>query len=218
MATILIVEDEQAIADLISLHLDMAGHRCHHVAQGIDVMDGVAKAQPDLILLDIMLPDTDGFTLMEKLAPLGIPVVFLTALGQLPDKVKAFGMGAHDYIVKPFEAAELIARINAIIKRTAAAKPRSLRLDNLEIRLDEHTVLLDGKEVDLAAKEFALLETLLQHKNMVLSREQLLEQVWGYDFFGDSRTVDVHIRKLRQKLSLERRIKTIHRVGYKLEV
>ncbi len=217
MANIMVVEDETAIADLILLNLKLVGHNGFHVGNGNDVINSIQEFKPDLIILDVMLPGKDGFELMKEIEPLGIPVIFLTAKEALTDKIKGLRLGADDYMVKPFATVELIARIDAVLKRYKTSN-NVFVLDNLEVRLDEHVVLLNNEPVDLTAKEYSLLEVLVRNKNIALSREKLLEEVWGFDYVGDSRTVDVHIQKLRKKLHLEDRIKTIFKVGYRLEV
>lgn len=217
MANILVVEDEIAIADLILLNLKLVGHKGFHVSNGNDVMTSIEIYKPDLIILDVMLPGKDGFELMKEIEPLGIPVIFLTAKEELADKIKGLKLGADDYMVKPFAIIELLTRIETILKRYKANR-NVFVLDNLEVRLDEHIVLLNNEQVDLTLKEFQLLELLIQNKNIALSREKILKLVWGYDYAGDTRTVDVHIQKLRKKLNLNDRIKTVFKMGYRLEV
>jgi len=168
-------------------------------------------------LLDVMLPYKDGFSLMEQKCFEGIPVIFLTAKDSITDKVKGLKLGADDYIVKPFETVELLARVEAVLRRVKPAE-RIITIDNVVIYLDQRVVNVDGVSVDLTNREFELLEVLISNRNIALSREKLLELAWGYDYFGDTRTVDVHITKLRKKLSFENRIKTIFKLGYRLEV
>jgi two-component system alkaline phosphatase synthesis response regulator PhoP len=217
MANILVVEDEIAIADLILLNLKLVGHLGFHVSDGNDVLPFIENNRVDLIILDVMLPGKDGFELMKEIEPLGIPVIFLTAKEALSDKVKGLKLGADDYMVKPFATIELLTRIDTVLKRYKA-NGNVFTLDRLEVRLDEHTVLLNEEPVDLTSKEFSLLEVFVRNKNIALSREKLLELVWGYDYYGDTRTVDVHVQRLRKKLRLENRIKTVFKVGYRLEV
>ncbi len=218
MAKILVVEDEAAIADLIRMNLRFAGHESTHAARGDAVMDAFLADRPDLVLLDVMLPGLDGFGVMEKLRPTGVPVIFLTAKDSLRDKVRGLQLGADDYVVKPFEALELLTRIEAVLRRTGPRAAEPVRLCGLEIRLEERTVRKNGEPVDLTVKEFQLLEVLLRNRNIALTRDRLIELVWGYDYLGETRTVDVHIQRLRSKLSLESAIKTVHKVGYRLEV
>lgn len=217
MPKVVIVEDEPAIAELIQMNLRFANYDSVWVSQGDDVYQTLLNENPDIVLLDIMLPGIDGFSVMRKIAPLHIPVIFLTAKDSLTDKVTGLQLGADDYIVKPFETLELLARIEAVLRRSGTSLLRQVKLGNLLIKLDEHIVLKDGQAVELTAKEFSLLDVLLRNKNIALSRERLLELVWGYDFVGESRTVDVHILKLRKKLDLTERIKTVPKLGYRLE-
>lgn len=218
MARIMIVEDEPAIADLLNMHLKLAGHERIMAYDGASALDALTRVTPDLILLDAMLPGVDGFSVMERIAHRAIPVIFLTAKSSLPDKVRALSLGADDYIVKPFEAPELLLRIGAVLRRTQPAETRVVRIGNAEVRLDEHVVLVSGQAIELTAKEFSLLEVLIRNRNIALSRDRLLELVWGYDYCGETRTVDVHVQRLRAKLNFEDRIKTVYKVGYRLEV
>lgn len=217
MPKVLIVEDEQAIADLIEMNLRFAGYNSAFVTRGDRVIEAIQQEAPDIILLDVMLPGMDGFDVMRKIEPLRIPVIFLTAKDSLTDKVTGLRLGADDYIVKPFETMELISRIEAVLRRSTAPVSKQVVIGDVTIKLDEHIVVQNGKPVELTAKEYALLEVLAHNKNIALSRERLLELAWGYDFVGDSRTVDVHILKLRKKLNLTEKIKTVPKLGYRLE-
>ena len=216
MFKILIVEDEAAIADLIAMHLSMAGYASVQVDNGNDVREALIREQPDLVLLDVMLPGQDGFAVMEQIGTLEVPVIFLTAKDDLMDKVKGLKLGADDYIVKPFQALELLSRIEAVLRRT---KPQMnvARIGHVEIHLDEHVVYCDGVPVELTAKEFLLLEVFWKNRNIALTRDRLLELVWGYDYLGETRTVDVHVQRLRSKLGLAGQLRTIHKIGYRLE-
>lgn len=216
MANILIVEDERAIADLIAMNLKLVGHRTHQIHNGNEVMGHIQSDQPDLIILDVMLPGKDGFELMKEIAPFNIPVIFLTAKEELVDKITGLKLGADDYIVKPFEILELLARIETVLKRYRINESIFV-LDNLKVYIDEHVTVLGNEQIELTAKEFMLLELLIRNKNIALSRERILESVWGYDYNGDTRTVDVHIQRLRKKLRLNKRIKTVFKMGYRLE-
>ncbi len=218
MAKILVVEDEPAIADLILMNLKLVGHTGFHAAGGNEVMGNIEIYKPDLIILDIMLPGKDGFTLMKEIEPLGIPVIFLSAKNELNDKIMGLKLGADDYMVKPFAAVELLTRIETVLKRYKTAGNNVIVIGNLEVDLDARTVLLDGSPAELTIKEFMLLEILIRNKNIALSREKLLELVWGYDYMGETRTVDVHIQRLRKKLDLDSKIKTVYKMGYRLEV
>lgn len=217
MAKIMVVEDEAAIADLILMNLRLVGHTGIGVSNGNDVMNSIERHKPDLVILDIMLPGKDGFSLMKEIEPLQIPVIFLTAKEALTDKITGLKLGADDYMVKPFATIELLTRVETVLKRYKI-NGNTFILDNLEIDLDAHTVLMDNEPIELTTKEFMLLEILIRNKNIALSREKLLELVWGYDYMGETRTVDVHIQRLRKKLGLDDKIKTVFKMGYRLEV
>lgn len=217
MANILIVEDEKAISDLIVLNLKLAGHVCRQAFDGEEAAAEMERWQPALVLLDVMLPERDGFSLMEQKVFGEKPVIFLTAKDSTADKVKGLNLGADDYLTKPFEAVELLARVEAVLRRTGASQ-RIFEIGDTVVYLDQRTAAAGGIAVELTNREFELLEVLIQNRNMALSREQLLNLAWGYDYFGDTRTVDVHITKLRKKLKLEERIKTVYKHGYRLEV
>jgi DNA-binding response OmpR family regulator len=217
MANILVVEDEIAIADLLLLNLKLAGYKGSHIDDGDGVMDAIALNKPDLIVLDVMLPGKSGFELMKEIEPLGIPVIFLTAKAGIDERVMGLKLGAEDYMVKPFAAIELITRIETVLKR-CKVKETVYRIDDVEVFMDEHLVLLFVVRIELTTKEYSLLVTLIENKNIALSRERLLELIWGYDYVGETRTVDVHIQKLRKKLRLENRINTVYKLGYRLEV
>ena len=215
MAKILIVEDELPINNLIKKNLELVGHDCFSVFDGEAVFDALENAEFDLILLDIMLPKFDGFQVMEEIKD--IPVIFLTARSDVSDRVKGLKLGADDYIVKPFEMLELLARIEAVLRRTQK-NIAVFSLDNVDVNMTDRTVKVDGKDADLLPKEFELLEVLIRNQNIALSRDKLLELAWGYDYTGETRTVDNHIQKLRSKLGWEDRIKTVYKLGYRLEV
>ena len=214
MAKILIVEDERAISDLLKLNLEMVGHTCVPAFTGRDAIRAAGEQGFDLMLLDVMLPDMEGFSVMERVRD--VPTIFLTARGATTDKVRGFGLGADDYIVKPFEVAELLLRVQAVLRRTHRAE-EEYRIDDLVIRWDAHEVLQNGQRVELTPQEFALLRILIENRNVCLSRQKLLSEAWGTDFLGESRTVDVHIQKLRRKLDLDDHIKTIYKSGYRFE-
>jgi len=217
MANILIVEDEEPISDLILMNLKLVGHTGKQAFDGDEAIKAMEEFKPDLVLLDVMLPYKDGFSLMEQKTFENTPVIFLTAKDSIMDKVKGLKLGADDYIVKPFEAVELLARVEAVLRRVKPTE-RVIAIDNVSIHLDQRVVTVDDVPVDLTNREFELLEALILNRNIALSREKLLDLAWGYDYFGDTRTVDVHITKLRKKLSFENRIKTIFKLGYRLEV
>lgn len=215
MAHILVVEDDLAIRELIKRNLQMVGHTCFCEADGKRLKALVEREKIDLVILDVMLPGLSGFELIQDLQ--GIPVIFVTAKGALEDKLKGLALGAEDYIVKPFEVLELIARVGVVLKRYGRNEA-VVKLGDVEIDLRQHIVTKGGEDVNLTPQEFRLLEVLIQNKNLALSRDQLLNLAWDYDYEGESKTVDVHIRKLRQKLGLENYIKTVSKLGYRLEL
>lgn len=216
MAHILIVEDERSINNLIAMNLTLVGHTSDQAYDGNEALGYIKHNPYALILLDIMLPGMDGFALMQYV-PEETPVICLTAMGNLSDRVKGLNLGADDYIVKPFETVELLARIEAILRRTNRSND-IFSLDGTVVNLKSRVVTVDGKETELTLREFELLEVLIQNKNVALSREKLLQMAWAYDYFGETRTVDVHIQRLRKKLDWESRIKTVYKLGYRLEV
>lgn len=215
MAHILIVEDDFAVRELIKRNLQMVGHTCTCIAEGNQVEDRIEREAFDLVILDVMLPGLSGFEIIGKIKK--VPVIFVTARGMLEDKLKGLGLGAEDYIVKPFEILELIARVGVVLRRYEKHETR-IRIEDVEVDFKQHIVTKKGEAISLTPQEFRLLEVMIQNKNLALSREQLLNLAWGYDYEGESKTVDVHIRKLRQKLGLETRIKTVPKLGYRLEL
>ncbi len=216
MKKILVVDDERSINDLIVMNLKLSGYECLQAFDGGQAVNLAKAENPDLIILDVMLPVYDGFTLMEKRMFGDIPVIYLSAKDQLTDKVRGLTAGADDYLVKPFEAAELLARVDSVLRRTSKHH-RIYTISGTRIDLDERTTTVDGNPVKLTCREFELLEALILNQNLALTREQLLNLAWGEDYFGETRTVDVHITKLRKKLHLENYIKTVYKLGYRLE-
>lgn len=219
MADILIVEDDRRIGELIRRTLTMTGHQGFPVFSGREALSVLKEKRVDLILLDIGLPDMNGFALMRQIAREfeGLPVICVTARDEIPDRVKGLKGGAEDYIVKPFAMEELLARVQVVLRRFH--KEQSVfRIRDVEVDLTGGIVKRSGVSMELTNREYELLKVLLLNKNIALSRERLLELAWGMDFYGDDRTVDVHIRRLRQKLGLEEDIKTIFRYGYRLEI
>lgn len=216
MAHILIVEDEEHIARMIEATLTLGSHTSRWCDNGGDAPALIEKGGFDLILLDVMLPGLDGFAVMERIQGLNIPVIFLSAMQEVADKVRGLRLGAEDYIAKPFEPLELLARVDVVLRRrgrgTDVLEYGAIRQD-----LGSHTVTLNGEPVALSPKEFDLLKVFLQHQNLALTRDRLLSMVWGYEFAGESRTVDIHIQRLRQKLDLTDKLVTLTRVGYRLE-
>lgn len=215
MSTILIIEDEEPIRELIKMNLSMAGYKTLEACDGEEGLELIDTEQVDLIILDIMLPKYDGFELLPKIVKKDIPTIILTAKDRLQDKIKGLEMGADDYITKPFEAIELLARIKSVLRRAGKEKTKAV-IDDLEIYLDQRKVLRNGEEIELTCKEFDLLRILVENKGCALSRDRLLEVVWGYEFDGNTRTVDMHIQRLRSKLGTDK-IKTIYKFGYRLE-
>ena len=224
--SILIVEDDNNIADLLRLYLEKEGYQTTIAADGTQGIDLYRKLRPDLVLLDVMMPGVDGWGVLRAIRQDSqTPVIMLTAKGETTDKVSGLKQGADDYITKPFEMKEVLARIEAVLRRAAGdgdkEKPRRLVFDKLIIDLDSFELIVDGKRVETPPKEMELLYHLASTPNRVYTRNQLLDEVWGFDYFGDSRTVDVHVKRLREKLegvSDQWSLKTVWGVGYKFEV
>lgn len=215
MAYILIIEDDIVINELVKRNLQLVGHSCEQIFDGDSAMQALTSSRYDLIILDVMLPGISGFELITKITD--IPVIFVTAKGELNDKLKGLSLGAEDYIVKPFEILELVARVNVILKRCHRMN-ETLTIGETSVNMKQHTVTKNGISIPLTPQEFRLLEVLIQNKNLALSREQLLQLAWGFDYEGETKTVDVHIQKLRKKLGWETQIKTISKLGYRLEI
>lgn len=218
MNKILIAEDETPIAKLVRTALEGAGYRCVWARDGAAAADRLEQESFDLALLDIMLPGIDGYELLDYCRTLDVPVIFLTAKGALQDRVRGLRLGAEDYITKPFELMELLARVETVLRRCGKTG-RILELPP-DIRVDTVSrVVRRGEEaVALTAKEYDLLLLFLQNKNVALYRDRIYERVWGEPFLGDSRTVDLHIQRMRRKLGLEKRLVAVYKVGYRLEV
>ena len=220
---IMIVDDDKHIAELISLYLTKEGYDTLELYNGIDAVEKVPSYQPDLVLLDLMLPGIDGYHVCTEIRKNStVPIMMLTAKGDTFDKVLGLELGADDYLVKPFDPKELIARIKAILRRVGEKSKsieNSLRYENLEINIDNYTVIYHGKRVDFPPKELELLYYLAKHPNQVFTREQLLDRIWGYEYVGDTRTVDVHMKRIREKLNEEENwsLKTVWGIGYKFE-
>ena len=214
MAAILLAEHERAINNLMAANLRLVGHQCDQAFTGQETLAKAGRRPYDLVLLDVMLPGTDGFAVKAKL-PADLPVIFVTARTNLGDKLRGLGLGAEDYIVKPFEILELLARVETVLRRTRSGSP-VFRFQDIQVDLAAHRVLRAGQEVALTPQEYALLETLVLNRNLALSRDKLLEIAWGYDYQGETRTVDVHIQRLRRKLGLEKEIQTVYKIGYRL--
>ena len=217
MNRILIVEDEEPIANLIRMNLVKSGYQCELAFDGEEAADRISEKNYDLILLDIMLPKLNGYEVLEYAKEVDIPVIFLTAMGETEQKVKGLKLGAEDYIAKPFEIAELLARVETVLRRYQKTE-RKLRFLDIEIDTDSRTVLREGKQVDLTIKEYELLLLFVRNKNRALYRETIYENVWGGEYSGVGRTVDLHVQRLKKKLVLEEHITAIYKVGYRLEI
>ncbi len=224
--SVLVVEDDRNIADLLQLYLEKEGYSVFLAFDGGEGLSKFRALQPDLVLLDVMMPVSDGWTVCKTIrAESQTPVIMLTAKSETDDKVTGLKLGADDYITKPFEMKELLARIEAVLRRAdrgaAESSDRRLTFDKLVIDMDAFELIIDGKKVDAPPKEMELLFYLASSPNRVYTRNQLLDEVWGFDYFGDSRTVDVHVKRLREKLedvSPNWSLKTVWGVGYKFEV
>ena len=221
---IMVVDDDPNIGQLIQLYLEKEGFVTEHYTDGISGLEGFRKNPPHLIILDIMLPKMDGWDVCKNIRRTSqIPIIMLTAKGETCDKVLGLELGADDYIVKPFDPKELVARVKAVLRRSKSMKDEEqiISYPNLTINLTDYSLTFMGKDIECPPKELELLYFLASNPNKVFTREQLLEQVWGYDFYGDSRTIDVHVKRLREKLTTDDGswgIKTVWGVGYKFEV
>lgn len=218
------VEDDSNIRELIVYTLETTGFQARGFEEGKSFLEALALETPDLILMDIMLPGEDGISLLKRLKNSSktrdIPVIMVTAKGAEYDKVKGLDLGADDYVTKPFGMMELVSRIKAVLRRSGAAKKKAEDIivsGNLEINTKKHEVKADGEVIGLTLKEYELLKRLMENPNIVMTRDSLLEEIWGYDFDGETRTVDVHIRTLRQKLGkCGERVETVRGVGYRI--
>lgn len=213
---IFIVEDERAISDLIRINLEAEGFVCDCAYDGLQAADILEDHDFDLILLDIMLPHIDGYELLEYIKPMQIPVIFLTAKASLSDRVAGLNLGAEDYIVKPFEISELIARIHVVLRRFQTQEHILSFLDFI-IDLDRHEIHRGSRQIDLTPKEFDLFIYLVTHKGHVLPRDQIYEAIWQTDYDGNTRTLELHIQRLRKKLNLGEHLKTLYKSGYRLD-
>ncbi len=216
MIKILIVEDDPNIAKLVEATVAIGGYEgvvCGNGAEAFEIME---HGNFDLILLDVMLPDMSGFEIMQRRTNTQVPVIFITAKQELTDKVRGLRLGAEDYIVKPFEAMELLARIEVILRRVKRTE-NGYTYGDILVNVEEHTCKCAGKEIYLTPKEFEVLVFFIQHKDVAISRDRLLAAVWGFEYEGESRTIDIHIQQLRKKLNLRERLVTIPKLGYRLE-
>lgn len=215
MAYILIAEDEEVINTLIAKNLTMVGHKVMQTYTGTETLAAINNNEFDLVLMDVMMPGMSGFDVKKKLDK-DTPVIFVTAKQSLTDQLTGLSLGADDYITKPFDMLVLLARVENVLRRTMK-NTTVFKINNCTINLDSRSVKVDDTPVPLTLQEFNLLEALVLNRNLALSREKLIELAWGFDFEGDSRTVDVHIQKLRKKCNLEKEIATVYKYGYRLE-
>ncbi len=221
---VLVVDDEKTLVKALTFNLEKEGFRVEQAYDGEEALNKVFSLKPDIVVLDLMLPKVDGFDVCRQIRKkTDVPIIMLTARGEDIDKVLGLELGADDYLTKPFNSRELVARIKAILRRSIFREEETkkvVQIGNLQVDLLQHRVRLDGKDISLTSKEFALLSFLVANAGNVYSREQLLEQVWGYDYYGDVRTVDVHIRHLREKLERDpgnpNLILTVWGTGYKI--
>lgn len=216
MINILIIEDDENIARMINAALAMVDYNGTYRYDGRTGTEEALTGNYDLILLDIMLPEMNGYEVMEKIKDCGTPVIFLTALQDVTDKVKGLRLGAEDYIVKPFEALELLARIDVVLRRSNKTQ-NVITYGDVSVDIGRHTASLCGEQVQLTPKEFDVIVYFLQHQDIAVSRERLLSTIWGFEFEGESRTVDIHVQQVRRKLGLKDRLITIPKLGYRLE-
>ncbi|WXR62457.1 response regulator transcription factor [Peptostreptococcaceae bacterium AGR-M142] len=217
MKKILVVEDDFAISDLIKLNLNMVGYLTNQAYDGLEALDLIKENSYDLIVLDIMLPKLDGYEVLSRIKEINIPVIFLTAKDSIHDRVYGLKIGADDYITKPFEAIELIARIEAVLRRYKNQE-EIFEFKNIKIYEDKKLVTKDEELISMTSKEFDLLLLLFKNRDIALSRDKIIEKIWGFKNLQESRVVDIHIQKLRKKLNLYNEIKTIYKIGYRLEI
>lgn len=217
MIRILIVDDEKPICDLIDMNLSAAGYYCKSVQDGLSAIDLIERENFDLILLDIMLPGADGFDIMEYIRPLKVPVIFITAKSEVKDKVKGLRLGAEDYLVKPFDVLELTARVEVVLRRYHKNES-ILTAGDVTVDLEARKVTKAGKPVVLTNKEYGLLVLFIQNKNVALFKENLYEKVWKDEYLADSRTLELHVQRLRRKMGWEKNLVAVYKVGYRLEI
>lgn len=217
MIKILIVDDEKPICDLININLTAAGYGCRAVQDGLQAVDLIEREHFDLILLDIMLPGVDGYDIMEYIRPLKIPVIFITAKHEVKDRVKGLRLGAEDYLVKPFDVVELVARVEVVLRRFNKTQ-RQLRAGDVVVDTEARKVTRAGCPVVLTNKEYGLLVLFIQNKNVALFKETLYEKVWGDEYIADSRTLELHVQRLRKKMGWENNLVAVYKVGYRLEI
>ncbi len=217
MIKILIVDDEQPICDLIDMNLSAAGYACVAVQDGLAAIEAVEKNTFDLILLDIMLPGADGYDVMEYIRPFKVPVIFISAKHEVKDRVKGLKLGADDYLIKPFDVTELLARVEAVLRRYNKTD-KMITLGDVEIDVEARRVKRGGSPISLTSKEFDLMLLFVENRNVALFRENLYERVWDDEYFANSRTLDLHVQRLRRKLGWEKNLVAVYKVGYRLEL
>ena len=217
MIKILIVDDEKAICDLIDINLSAAGYYCTTVQDGLKAIDLIERENFDLVLLDIMLPGADGYDIMEYIKPLKIPVIFITAKHEVKDRVKGLRLGAEDYLVKPFDVVELLARVEVVLRRYNKTQA-ILQAGDVEVDTEARKVTKAGIPVVLTNKEYGLLLLFIRNKNVALFKETLYEKVWGDEYIPDSRTLELHVQRLRKKMGWEKNLTAVYKVGYRLEI
>ncbi len=217
MIKILIVDDEQPICDLIDMNLSAAGYACVAVQDGLAAIEAVEKNTFDLILLDIMLPGADGYDVMEYIRPFKVPVIFISATHEVKDRVKGLKLGADDYLIKPFDVTELLARVEAVLRRYNKTD-KVITLGDVEIDVEARRVKRGGSPISLTSKEFDLMLLFVENRNVALFRENLYERVWDDEYFANSRTLDLHVQRLRRKLGWEKNLVAVYKVGYRLEL
>ncbi len=217
MIKILVVDDEKSICDLIDINLSAAGYHCKTVQDGLEALDMIENEKFDLILLDIMLPGADGYDIMEYIRPLKIPVIFITAKHEVKDKVKGLKLGAEDYLVKPFDVVELVARVEVVLRRFNKTQ-KLLNAGDVTVDMEARKVTKAGKPVVLTNKEYGLLVLFIQNRNVALFKETLYEKVWEDEYIADSRTLELHVQRLRRKMGWENNLVAVYKVGYRLEL
>ncbi|MBQ7955714.1 MAG: response regulator transcription factor [Lachnospiraceae bacterium] len=217
MAKILIVEDEEPISNLIRMNLTKAGYQCKCAFDGQSAADMMSEGKFDLVLLDIMLPGIGGYELLEYAKSMDMPVIFITAMGSVENKVKGLRLGADDYLAKPFEIVELLARVETVLRRYHKTE-KVLRVLDIEVDVQSRTVMQNGSPVTLTLKEYELLLLFIRNKNVALYRDTIYENVWESEYMGESRTVDIHVQRLKKKLHWEDKIVAVYKVGYRLNV
>lgn len=217
MIKILIVDDEMPICDLIDMNLSAAGYSCVAVQDGLSAIDEIEKNTFDLVLLDIMLPGADGYDVMEYIRPYKVPVIFISAKHEVKDRVRGLKLGADDYLIKPFDVTELLARVEAVLRRYNKTD-KIITLSDVEIDVDARRVTRGGSPIPLTSKEFDLMLLFVENRNIALFRENLYERVWDDEYLANSRTLDLHVQRLRKKLGWEKNLVAVYKVGYRLEL